>query len=55
MHTIEQARTTDHLGRYYTPGEISHLLVGLLPTHSPSALLDLGAGEGAISGPFYAA
>lgn len=49
MRTIEHARETDHLGRYYTRSEISQLLVGLLPTHSPSSLLDLGAGEGSLS------
>ena len=49
MRTIEHARETDHLGRYYTQKEISQLLVGLLPTHSSSSLLDLGAGEGSLS------
>jgi type I restriction enzyme M protein len=49
MRTIEHARETDHLGRYYTQNEISQLLVGLLPSLSPSSLLDLGAGEGSLS------
>ena len=49
MRTIEHAKATDHLGRYYTADDISQLLIGLLPTHSPRVLLDLGAGEGALS------
>ena len=49
MRTVEHARATDHLGRYYTHGEISQLLIDLLPNPSPRALLDLGAGEGALS------
>lgn len=49
MRTIEHARATDHLGRYYTQSEISQLLVGLLPTDCLSSLLDLGAGEGSLS------
>lgn len=49
MRTIEHAKATDHLGRYYTAESISQFLIGLLPAHSPRVLLDLGAGEGALS------
>lgn len=34
MRTVEHARATDHLGRYYTHGEISQLLIELLPNPS---------------------
>lgn len=49
MRTYEHAKSTDPLGRYYTSSSISTLLVGLLPSEDPGAVLDLGAGEGALT------
>jgi type I restriction enzyme M protein len=49
MRTYEHARSTDYLGRYYTQSSISRFLVGLLPSEHPGAVLDLGAGEGALT------
>ncbi|AFM35524.1 MULTISPECIES: N-6 DNA methylase [Stutzerimonas stutzeri subgroup] len=49
MRTYEHAKATDHLGRYYTQNAISRFLVELFPHESPLFVLDLGAGEGALS------
>lgn len=49
MRTFEHSKTTDHLGRYYTQHSISDLLVQQLPRERPSSVLDLGAGNGALS------
>ncbi|MDP1645716.1 MAG: N-6 DNA methylase [Thiobacillus sp.] len=49
MRTHAHAKTTDHLGRYYTGRVISQLLVDSLPQHQRTPLLDLGAGEGSLS------
>lgn len=49
MRTYAHAKTTDHLGRYYTGQVISQLLIDCLPQHQPTTLLDLGAGEGSLS------
>jgi type I restriction enzyme M protein len=49
MRTYEHAKSTDHLGRYYTQSAISRFLVDLLPSEHPGAVLDLGAGEGALT------
>lgn len=49
MRTYEHAKATDHLGRYYTQNAISRFLVELLPHEAPLFVLDLGAGEGALS------
>lgn len=49
MRTYAHAKTTDHLGRYYTGQLISQLLIDCLPQHQPTTLLDLGAGEGSLS------
>lgn len=37
------------MGRYYTDATVSRLLVASLPARTPSSLLDLGAGEGALA------
>ena len=49
MRTYEHAKSTDHLGRYYTQSSISSLLVGLLPSEHPGTVIDLGSGEGSLT------
>ena len=49
MRTYQHAKSTDHLGRYYTQSLISSFLVEHLPAKHPGAVLDLGAGEGALT------
>jgi type I restriction enzyme M protein len=39
----------DRLGRYYTKADIGHLLIDQMANHTPSRLLDLGAGGGSLS------
>jgi type I restriction enzyme M protein len=49
MRTYEHARETDVLGRYYTRTFVSDLLIEALPERAPSGIIDLGAGDGALS------
>jgi type I restriction enzyme M protein len=49
MRTYQHAKSTDYLGRYYTQSLISRFLVEHLPAEQPGAVLDLGAGEGALT------
>lgn len=50
MTTMESMRRSDHLGRYYTNPEVGALLVRTMALKSPSTVLDLGAGDGALVG-----
>lgn len=42
-------RTSDLLGRYYTPDSVASALVELLAVASPRLVVDLGAGSGALT------
>lgn len=41
--------TSDSLGRYYTAGSVGALLVSSLQDSEPNVVLDLGAGDGALT------
>lgn len=41
--------TSDFLGRYYTAGSVGALLVSALDSSRPNVVLDLGAGDGALT------
>lgn len=49
MRTYEHAKETDALGRYYTRDFVSELLIEALPECTPTGIIDLGAGDGALS------
>ena len=44
------SKTSDHYGRYYTAQGVAGLLVSTMPDCSPSLVIDLGAGDGALVG-----
>jgi type I restriction enzyme M protein len=48
MQASRAAKTSDHLGRYYTDTSIATLLVEAVAGHVPALVLDLGAGAGAL-------
>ncbi len=49
MRSIQHAKTTDNLGRYYTSDSVGALLINVLPEVPATTLLDLGAGRGALT------
>lgn len=49
MRQYGYARTSDRLGRYYTNSAISQCLIDLIDDAAPSAVVDLGSGQGALS------
>ena len=51
MHAVHQEIThrRDPLGRYYTAKFVSNFLANILKVKSPKVVLDLGAGNGALS------
>ncbi len=49
MRQYGHARTSDRLGRYYTNSAVSQCLIDLIDDAAPSAVVDLGAGQGALS------
>lgn len=48
MATTESSKRSDQLGRYYTAPAVGELLVRTMALRSPSTVLDLGAGDGAL-------
>ena len=44
------SKTSDHYGRYYTAQGVAGLLVNTMSACSPSLVIDLGAGDGALVG-----
>lgn len=48
MATTELSKRSDQLGRYYTAPLVGELLVRTMALRSPSTVLDLGAGDGAL-------
>ena len=49
LSAFRSSDLSDPLGRYYTPSELSRLLVDQIAVRRPDVVLDLGAGDGALS------
>lgn len=46
---VNNYKKTDHLGRYFTNESVGKLLIDSMQNVSPSLVLDLGAGDGALT------
>ncbi|WP_447784047.1 N-6 DNA methylase [Pseudomonas germanica] len=48
MQLLRTPKTSDHLGRYYTAQEVAGLLIQSMSIETPTTVIELGVGDGAL-------